>query len=140
MDRIREDKIRAAQLSLSGVQGNTAVSQDRANIDRLEADIKRDEASRKEAKDVSDTVDKEFKSMIAPQGTKAYVYQQLLRNGKFAEANLMHEQEVQRVIELRRAATRKAISSDETVAPVVNPPPLAAKLPPLKDVTVTRNK
>jgi hypothetical protein len=140
MDRIREDKIRAAQLSLSGVQGNTAVSKDRADIDRLEADIKRDEASRKEAKDVSDTVDKEFKSMIAPQGTKAYVYQQLLRNGKFAEANLMHEQEVQRVIELRRAATRKAISSDETVAPVVNPPPLAAKLPPLKDVTVTRNK
>jgi hypothetical protein len=52
----------------------------------------------------------------------------------------MHEQEVQRVIEFRRAATRKAISSDETVAPVVNPPPLAAKLPPLKDVTVTRNK
>jgi hypothetical protein len=140
MDRIREDKIRAAQLSLKGVQGNTAVSQDRADIDRLGADIKRDEASRKEAKDVSDTVDKEFKSMIAPQGTKAYVYQQLLRNGKFAEANLMHEQEVQRVIEFRRAATRKAISSDETVAPVVNPPPLAAKLPPLKDVTVTRNK
>jgi hypothetical protein len=76
--------------------------------------------------------------MIAPQGTKAYVYQQLLRNGKFAEANLMHEQEVQRVIELRRAATRKAISSDETVAPVATKIPLASRLP--EGVTVTRNK
>ena len=135
MDRIREDKIRAAQLSLSGVQGNTAVSQDRVKIEQLEADIKRDEASRKEAKDVSDAVDKEFKSMIAPKGTKAYTYQELLKAGKFAEANLMHEQEVQRIVELRRGATRKAISSDEIVAPVATKTPLAAKLPPLpKDI------
>ena len=130
MDRIRADKIQAAQLSLSGVQGNTAVSQDRVKIEQLEADIKRDEASRKEAKDVSEAVDKEFKSMIAPKGTKAYTYQELLKAGKFAEANLMHEQEVQRIVELRRGATRKAISSDETVAPVATKKPLAAELPP----------
>jgi hypothetical protein len=138
MDRIREDKIRAAQLSLKGVQGNTAVSQDRADIDRLEADIKRDEASRKEANDVSVALDKEYNSVI-PTG-EARAYQKLLKDGKFTEAKAMKDAELQRRVDVRRGATRKAISSDETVAPVVNPPPIAAKLPPLKDVTVTRNK
>ena len=127
MDRIREDKIRAAQLSLKGVQGNTAVSQDRADIDRLEADIKRDEASRKEANDVSVALDKEYNSVI-PTG-EARAYQKLLKDGKFTEAKAMKDAELQRRVDVRRAATRKAISSDDIVAPVATKTPLAARLP-----------
>jgi hypothetical protein len=136
MDRIRSDKIQAAQLSLSGVQGNTDVARERERLHLIDLDIKRDEASRKEARDVSDALDKEYNSPVAKG--EARVYQKLLQDGKFTEAQAMKDTALQRRIDVRRGATRKAISSDETVAPVVNPPPIATKLP--KDVTVTRNK
>ena len=138
MDRIRADKIQAAQLSLSGVQGNTDVARERERLHQIDLDIKRDEASRKEARDVSEALDKEYNSPLAKGEARAY--QKLLQDGKFIEAQAMKDTELQRRVDVRRGATRKAISSDETVAPVVNPTPLAAKLPPLKDVTVTRNK
>ena len=136
MNRIRSDKIQAAQLSLSGVQGNTDVARERERLHLIDLDIKRDEASRKEARDVSEALDKEYNSPVAKGEARAY--QKLLQDGKFIEAQAMKDTALQRRIDVRREATRKAISSDETVAPVVNPPPIATKLP--KDVTVTRNK
>ena len=136
MNRIRSDKIQAAQLSLSGVQGNTDVARERERLHLIDLDIKRDEASRKEARDVSEALDKEYNSPVAKGEARAY--QKLLQDGKFIEAQAMKDAALQHRVDVRRGATRKAISSDETVAPVVNPPPIATKLP--KDVTVTRNK
>ena len=128
MNRIRSDKIQAAQLSLSGVQGNTDVARERERLHLIDLDIKRDEASRKEARDVSEALDKEYNSPVAKGEARAY--QKLLQDGKFIEAQAMKDAALQHRVDVRRGATRKAISSDETVAPVATKKPLAAELPP----------
>jgi hypothetical protein len=132
-DKIIQDRTALANMIRAGAAQTGAESSEKTAETAAQSARTRDRKERRDSyKESEEVVDKRLETNSQ--------FRQLLRTNPKAAATMRSDMIAANVAEKDAYVAANAISSDETVAPVATKKPLSAKLPPLKDVTVTRNK